>query len=70
LSKTDRIRLMAWPAPIGAFLYTLFVKGCLLDGWAGWYYALQRCTAEVLLALELVDRRLTGSARAGNSERD
>ena len=54
---TDRIRLMEWPAPIGAFFYTLLIKGCLLDGWAGWYYTLQRVVAEGLIALEIIDRR-------------
>jgi hypothetical protein len=49
---------MGWPAPIGVFFYTLLVKGCLLDGWAGWYYVLQRVIAEALIALELADRRL------------
>jgi hypothetical protein len=38
--------------------YALFVKGCILDGWAGWYYVLQRTLAEVMVALEIVDRRL------------
>jgi glycosyltransferase involved in cell wall biosynthesis len=57
LRRTDRIRLMGWPAPIGVFFYTLFVKGCLFDGWPGWYYALQRTTAELLIALEIIDRR-------------
>jgi hypothetical protein len=64
LSRTDRIRLMAWPAPIGAPLYALFIKGCLLDGWAGWFYALQRATAEALIALALIERRLAGSRGA------
>jgi glycosyltransferase involved in cell wall biosynthesis len=64
LRRTDKIRLMGWPAPIGAFFYTLFVKGCLFDGWPGWYYALQRTTAEMLIALEIIDRR-SGRARAG-----
>jgi glycosyltransferase involved in cell wall biosynthesis len=59
-SRTDRIRLMGWPAPFGALFYALFVKGCVLDGWPGWYYALQRVTAETLIALELIDRRLRG----------
>jgi glycosyltransferase involved in cell wall biosynthesis len=58
LSRTDRLRLLGWPAPIGVFPYTLVAKGCLLDGWPGWYYALQRAVAEVLIALELLDRRL------------
>jgi glycosyltransferase involved in cell wall biosynthesis len=60
----DRLRLMGWPAPIGVLFYTLFVKGCLLDGWAGWYYVLQRVFAEVLIALEIADRRLRGGRTA------
>jgi hypothetical protein len=39
-------------------LYTLLIKGCILDGWAGWYYALQRMLAETLIAIEILDRRL------------
>lgn len=60
LSAFDRVRKMGWPAPLIAFFYVLLVKGCLLDGWAGWYYALQRVLAESLIALELLDRRLRG----------
>jgi glycosyltransferase involved in cell wall biosynthesis len=56
LSRADRIRLMRWPAPFGALFYTLFVRGCVFDGWPGWYYALQRVTAEALIALELIER--------------
>jgi glycosyltransferase involved in cell wall biosynthesis len=62
LRRSDKIRLMGWPAPIGVFIHTLFVKRCLFDGWPGWYYALQRTTAEMLLAVEILDRRL-GQAR-------
>jgi glycosyltransferase involved in cell wall biosynthesis len=58
LGLADKLRLMEWPAPILAGLYVLFFKGCILDGPAGWYYALQRVLAEILLALELLDRRL------------
>jgi glycosyltransferase involved in cell wall biosynthesis len=58
LSRTDKIRLMGWPAPILILFYTLFAKGCILDGWPGWHYALQRSFAETLIALEIVDRRL------------
>jgi hypothetical protein len=57
LSRADRIRLMGWPAPIAVLLYVLFAKRCVLDGWPGWYYALQRLFAETLLALEIIDRR-------------
>jgi glycosyltransferase involved in cell wall biosynthesis len=63
LRKTDRIRLAAWPAPLAVFFYTLIFKGCLLDGWPGWYYALQRLLAETLIALEIIDRRLSRGAR-------
>jgi glycosyltransferase involved in cell wall biosynthesis len=65
LRGTDKIRLMGWPAPIGVFFYTLFVKGSLFDGWPGWYYALQRTTAEMLTALEILDRRWARSSAAG-----
>ena len=62
---TDSLRLMAWPAPFAAFLYVLFGKRCLLDGWSGWYYALQRAVAEAMIALEIIDRRLRGPGVAG-----
>jgi glycosyltransferase involved in cell wall biosynthesis len=57
-SKFDKIRAIGWPAPFIAFVYTLFAKGCILDGWPGWHYALQRLVFEALTALELADRRL------------
>ena len=60
LRRADRIRLMAWPAPILVFLYTLIWKRCILDGWAGWLYVLQRTLAETMIAIELVDRHLRG----------
>ncbi len=58
---------MGWPAPIGVLFYTLLAKGCLLDGWAGWYYALQRAIAEALIAIEIADRRLRGRAQASSA---
>ncbi len=63
LSRVDRLRKAGWPAPILAFLYVLVGKRALLDGWAGWLYALQRLLAEVLIALELADRRLRKAAK-------
>jgi glycosyltransferase involved in cell wall biosynthesis len=62
LSRAERIRLMGWPAPILVFVYVLIAKGAALDGAAGWFYAFQRLLAEVLLALELLDRRLSGAS--------
>ena len=51
--------VMAWPAPIVVFFYVLVVKGCLFDGWPGWFYTLQRVLAECMIALELIDRRIS-----------
>lgn len=64
LGRVDRIRLMGWPAPILVLGYVLLAKGAILDGRAGWFYAFQRLLAEVLLALELLDRRLSATARS------
>jgi glycosyltransferase involved in cell wall biosynthesis len=66
LSRIDQIRLAAWPAPVVVFVYTLIAKGCLLDGWPGWFYALQRMFAEALIALEIVDERLRREERSSS----
>jgi glycosyltransferase involved in cell wall biosynthesis len=58
LGRVDRLRLAAWPAPLAVLIHTLLVKGCLLDGWPGWFYALQRVLAETMIALEIIDKRL------------
>ena len=60
----DRLRRWIVPAPFLVFFYTLFVKGLILDGWRGWYYAFQRTLAEMLLSLRLVEGRLAGKDRA------
>ncbi|MGV8840417.1 MAG: glycosyltransferase family 2 protein [Bauldia sp.] len=61
LSWPDRVRRNAVVAPFLVLLYVLFAKGCILDGRAGWLYALQRMLAEILLAIELTDRRLAAA---------
>ena len=58
LRKSDRVRLMAWPAPFLVFLHTLLIKGCVFEGWPGWLYVLQRTLAEIMIAIVLIDRRL------------
>lgn len=58
LSRVDRIRRKGWPAPVLVFLFVLFGKRAIFDGWAGWFYALQRLLAEVMIALEILERRL------------
>jgi glycosyltransferase involved in cell wall biosynthesis len=51
----DRLRKQKVIAPIVIFFYCLIIKGGILDGWAGWYYAWQRVLAEVLLAIRLIE---------------
>jgi hypothetical protein len=61
LSRPDRIRRTKVLAPLLVFVYALFVKGAVFDGWHGWYYALQRSLAEAMLSLRLIEaERLTG----------
>ena len=62
LSAIDKIRLLAWPAPILMFIYVCFVRGCVLDGWHGWFYILQRTLTETMFTVEIVDRRLRNRA--------
>lgn len=50
---SDRLRRMRVVVPLVMPFYCLFVRGLLLDGWPGWYYAAQRTYAELLLSLEL-----------------
>jgi glycosyltransferase involved in cell wall biosynthesis len=63
LSYRDRLRRMGWPAPLIVFFYVLVIKGCVLNGWTGLYYAFQRLLAECMIALEIVDRRLVGRSK-------
>jgi glycosyltransferase involved in cell wall biosynthesis len=63
LAPADRIRRLIWVSPFLVFAYSLLVKGTLLDGRAGLYYALQRMLAESLLALRLLEARIAGKRR-------
>ena len=60
LASVDRVRRWIVVAPPLMFLYCYFVRGGFLDGWRGLFYALQRATAEVILSLSLVERRVLG----------
>ena len=55
LSWSDRIRTLKIIAPFLILFYCLILKGGLLDGWRGWYYAFQRMFAEMLLSLRLME---------------
>jgi glycosyltransferase involved in cell wall biosynthesis len=58
LRLQDRLRRTGWAAVPAALVYTLLVKGTLLDGWRGWFYTLQRLLAEIMLALRLLEKRV------------
>ena len=46
--------------PLAVFFYCLFVKGLILNGYAGLFYALQRLAAESALSLMVLEERLRG----------
>ena len=58
LGWKDRIRLKIIFAPILTFVYCLLARGLILNGWAGFYYTMQRVFAELSLSLTLLDRKL------------
>lgn len=58
LHLQDRIRRTMVLGPLLVFVYTLLVRGTILDGWRGWYYTLQRTLAEMMLSLRLIEQRL------------
>ncbi|MBN3946541.1 MAG: glycosyltransferase family 2 protein [Nostoc sp. NMS7] len=55
LSFGDRIRKQKILAPIIILVYCLVIKGGILDGWHGFYYAFQRVLAEILLSIHLIE---------------
>ena len=55
LSFGDRIRRKQILAPFVILFYCLILNKGILDGWAGWYYALQRMLAEILLSIRLIE---------------
>jgi glycosyltransferase involved in cell wall biosynthesis len=68
LKWSDRIRKLRLPAPFVVLLYCLILKGGLFQGRAGWFYAFQRMTAELILSLHLVAPEfMSGSAEEGES---
>lgn len=55
LSLADKIRKQKILAPFIIPFYCLILKGGILDGWHGWYYAFQRMLAETLLSIRLIE---------------
>jgi len=58
LSRADKWRRWRVMVPPAMLVYCLIVRGGIFDGWAGFYYAFQRTTAELMLAVNL-GRRFT-----------
>ena len=59
LPLSGRVRKLRVVAPFAVALQTLFVRRAILDGRAGWRYALERFLAEVILSWEMI----AGSSR-------
>lgn len=53
LAWPDRLRRWRIVMPPAMFAYCLIMRGGILDGWAGFYYAFQRSVAELMLAVNL-----------------
>ena len=58
LGWADRLRKGKLFAPFLIFFYCMFIKGLLLNGRIGFYYALQRTFSEFLLSLYLIESDL------------
>jgi glycosyltransferase involved in cell wall biosynthesis len=57
LGVAGRVRKLIVVAPFAVLVHTLFVKGLVFDGVAGWRYAWERFVAELILSRELLRRR-------------
>jgi glycosyltransferase involved in cell wall biosynthesis len=57
LGFADRLRYSAVLGPVAMAFYVLFVRGAIFDGWAGWRYTCERVYAELLLTLNLLEKR-------------
>ena len=67
LNWTDRVRRWRVVAPAAMLFYCLVIRGGVLDGSAGFYYAFQRALAELMLSLYLLEHDLRNK-RARNDE--
>jgi glycosyltransferase involved in cell wall biosynthesis len=69
LGWADRLRKARLLAPAFMFLYCLFVRGVILNGRIGLYYACQRTFAEFMLSLYLIDSDLRIRGRRRDIEK-
>lgn len=63
VSSSDRIRRWRVVAPVAMLFYCVVIRGGVLDGWAGFYYAFQRTLAETMLSLFLLEHDLRKGLR-------
>ena len=56
LSLAGRVRRLIVVAPLAVLFHTLFVRGLILDGFAGLRYTWERFVAELILSRELLRR--------------
>ena len=68
LSFGDRIRRKKILAPLIVPIYCLIINKGILDGWAGWYYALQRTLAEILLSIRLIEAETFHQSSTGDRD--
>jgi glycosyltransferase involved in cell wall biosynthesis len=66
----DQIRRWRVVAPLAMLFYCLVIRGGVLDGLPGFYYAFQRMFAELLLSLYLLDHDLHSSIRRPSERRE
>lgn len=62
LGLADRLRQAIVLAPPAMFFYCYILRGGILDGRAGLFYALQRAASELILSMFLVERMLQRKA--------
>jgi glycosyltransferase involved in cell wall biosynthesis len=63
LGRNDRIRKLMVVAPGLVFLLVYVFRGGFLSGWRGFFYAMQRFIAEMLLSLFLIDGKLNATTK-------
>ena len=59
LSLQDKLRRMIVITPFLVPVYCLFIRGLAFSGLPGWHYTFQRCIAECILSIKLVEQRIT-----------
>ena len=63
LRLQDKVRRLVFVAPMAMLFYCLFAKGNVLDGRAGFVYAVQRFLAEAILSYHLARASVSNKAQ-------